>query len=88
MHYYQYLHDPSWVIESEEPRPDLLEWAYWTEIPAPAQKAEANPKPTSETETSTEETPEPGEAARVVEEKPKPARKPRTPRTPKVAESE
>ncbi len=45
MHYYQYLHDPEWVIESAEPRTDLLAWAYWSEIPAPAPKPEPKPAP-------------------------------------------
>ncbi|WP_280412543.1 hypothetical protein [Nocardia asiatica] len=49
MHYYQYLHDPDFVIESEEPRPDLLEWAYWSEIDAPV-KSKPAPKPEPESE--------------------------------------
>ncbi|MBF6326583.1 hypothetical protein IU451_29225 [Nocardia cyriacigeorgica] len=47
MHYYQYLHDPAWVIASEEPRPDLLAWAYWSEVDGPAK---AKPAPVSEPE--------------------------------------
>ncbi|MFC4128915.1 hypothetical protein [Nocardia rhizosphaerae] len=53
-HFYRYLHDPSWVIESEEPRPDLLEWAWWTEIEAPAK-----PKPEPAPEPEPEPEPEP-----------------------------
>lgn len=41
MHYYRYLHDGR-IIESDEPRPDLLEWAYWSEVDAPA-KAKLEP---------------------------------------------
>ncbi|WP_280357079.1 hypothetical protein [Nocardia otitidiscaviarum] len=31
MHYYRYLHDGR-IIASDTPRPDLLAWAYWSEI--------------------------------------------------------
>ncbi len=64
MYWYQYLHDPEFVIESETRRDDLLEWAYWSEIPAPAAKAKPEP---------VEVQPDP-EATPVT----KPARKPRT----------
>jgi hypothetical protein len=78
VHYYKYLHS-DWVIESQEPRPDLLEWAYWSEIDAPASKPAHKPVP--------EHTPEAVDETTPVDE-PKPARKPRTPRTPKPSESE
>lgn len=73
MHHYQYLHDPSWVIESDAPRDDLLEWAWWSEIPAPAE-----PKPEPEPVDD-----EPAQEAEL--EKPA-AKAPRKPRTPKAAE--
>ncbi|WP_280196248.1 hypothetical protein [Nocardia farcinica] len=34
-HFYDYIGgDKDWIIESDEPRPDLLEWAWWKEISA------------------------------------------------------
>jgi hypothetical protein len=46
---YEYLgEDQDLVVESDEPRPDLLEWAYWREIPAPAAKAKPEPVETVE----------------------------------------
>ncbi len=75
-HFYRYLHDPSWVVESKDPRPDLLEYAYWTEIEAPVK-----PKPTPapklepvepvEPAGDTDATPEP-----EPEAEPKPVAKP------------
>ncbi|MFE7745384.1 hypothetical protein [Nocardia sp. NPDC057455] len=67
MHYYQYLHDPDFVIESETPRDDLLEWAYWSEIPAPA-KSKPAPKPEPVAEKPAQEA-----AADDTESEPKPA---------------
>jgi len=45
LHYYQYSHNPSWIVESETPRPDLLAWAYWSEVEAPAKVADTKPEP-------------------------------------------
>ena len=36
-YFYKYLHS-DWVVESVEPRPDLLAFAYWSETDAPASK--------------------------------------------------
>jgi hypothetical protein len=77
VHYYQYLHDPDFVIESEEPRPDLLEWAYWAEIPAPARKPEPEPTPEFVSEPDREPEAEPQPVVKAV-------RKPRA----KATESE
>ncbi|WP_063023828.1 hypothetical protein [Nocardia niwae] len=39
-YFYEYQgDDQDLVVESDEPRPDLLEWAYWSEIPAPTKQA-------------------------------------------------
>ncbi|MFC4373370.1 hypothetical protein ACFO5K_04600 [Nocardia halotolerans] len=43
MHFYQYLHGGR-IVESEVPRPDLLGWAYWSEIPAPV-SVDVEPEP-------------------------------------------
>ncbi|WP_068059382.1 hypothetical protein [Nocardia xishanensis] len=46
---YKYLgDDQDLVVESDEPRPDLLEWAYWAEVPAPVVKPEPRPEAESE----------------------------------------
>ncbi|MGW5519994.1 hypothetical protein [Nocardia africana] len=83
-YFYKYLgDDQDLVVESEDPRPDLLEWAYWTEIDAPAPKFNEGgivpPAPVAVVNDS----PEP---ERIIE--PAPAKKaaPRKPRTPKDAE--
>ncbi|WP_043654355.1 hypothetical protein [Nocardia thailandica] len=71
-YFYRYLHDPDWVIESEDPRPDLLDWAWWTEIPAPAK-----PKPAPVPPPAPESEPEPvGDSDEAPEPQPEPEAKP------------
>lgn len=57
-HFYDYTGgDKDWIIESDEPRPDLLEWRWWREISADeaagkrARIATAKPEPADEPET-------------------------------------
>jgi hypothetical protein len=77
-YFYEYQGDDQHlVVESDEPRPDLLEWAYWSEIPAPTKpKAASKPEP--------EPTPDPEPASDEPKPAAKPARRPRA----KAGESE
>ncbi|MET8430157.1 hypothetical protein [Nocardia sp. NPDC004860] len=70
MHYYKYLHSNR-VIESEQPRPDLLEWAYWSEIDAPAKEPTREPvrEPAPEPSAGGQAEPEP-DAEPAAEPKP------------------
>ncbi|MBF6358196.1 hypothetical protein IU449_27240 [Nocardia higoensis] len=78
MHYYRYLHGGR-VIESETPRPDLLEWAYWREVTADeagAQGKSVQPEPTADPVTVTVEgAPEPQPVAEPPAAKKAPAKK-------------
>ncbi|WP_280389803.1 hypothetical protein [Nocardia wallacei] len=78
-YFYEYTGgDQDLVVESDEPRPDLLEWAYFRQVDAPAiAPAKAEPKADPE--------PEPEQDSEPVEEA-KPAPRARKPRTPKAAE--
>ncbi len=39
-YFYEYRgDDQDLVVESDEPRPDLLEWAYWEQVDAPTRPA-------------------------------------------------
>lgn len=74
--------DQALVVQSAEPRPDLLFWSYWREVPASEQKA-AEPKPEPAPETVDEIKPADGPKPAA---EPKPARATRKPRTPKAPE--
>ncbi|WP_306365311.1 hypothetical protein [Nocardia sp. CC227C] len=73
MHYYKYLHS-DWVIASETPRPDLLEWAYWTEIPE-SEVPQPEPHEHVHLAATSEPEPEPEPEAKPAT---KAARRPRT----------
>ncbi|MFF4027001.1 hypothetical protein ACFYY5_29550 [Nocardia elegans] len=53
-YFYEYQgDDQDLIVESDVPRPDLLEWAYWAQIDAPAKPA-PSPKPAPEPEPAPE----------------------------------
>lgn len=56
-YFYDYLgDDQDLLVESEEPRPDLLEWAYWREITAD-EAAAKRPKPAADKPVAPRKTP-------------------------------
>ncbi len=93
--FYEYTgDDQDLVVESAEPRPDLLEWASWKQVDAPA-KAAASPRSTSQLDGHAVTAP--GDEARIKvlepepepkpEPQPKPAAKKAAPRNPRTAKA-